>query len=219
MAERNPPGDSITSRLLSRTDPGLSRRRMTDGGEVYTGTLARRALRALGARAFTMGGTIFVDPGFDASKPEGAALYAHERHHQGESGGEGGNRAGQHDKEEKEALAIEEMVFHRIQSGEDIGDILHDVTTGAAANVAKGGEQAKTGGPAAELVSRAIIGGDKDRDPMEAYWQMRAEGWPHKMIVDELRDHVVENLSRLQEEHSLRTGGEADFIGTPLARR
>lgn len=219
MAERNTPGDSVTSRLMSRTDPGLSRRRMTDGGEVYTGTLARRALRTLGARAFTMDGTIFVDPTFDASKPDDAALYAHERHHQTGSGGEGGNVAGTHDAEEKEAQQIEEMVFHRIQSGEDIGDILHDVTTGAAANAAKGGEQQKSAGPAGEMVSRAIVGGDKDRDPMEAYFQMRAEGWSHKRIVDDLRDHVVENLSRLQEEHGLRTGGEADFIGTPLARR
>lgn len=219
MAERSTPGDSLTSRLLSRTDPGLSRRRMADGGEVYTGGLARRALRSLGARAFTMDGSIFVDPSFDASNPQDLALYAHERHHQSESGGDGGDRAGHHDAEEKHAQSIEQMVFQWVQhEGKDPKEALDAVRTGIASNAAMGGEMSRSQGPLAELVSRAIIGGTKDRDPMEAYFQMRAEGWPHRQIVESLRDHVIENVNRLNEEHGFRSGGESDFMGTPLTR-
>lgn len=211
MPEHNMPGDSVSERLLSRSDPGLSRRRMADGGEVYTGGLAQRALRTLGARAFTMDGSIFVDPSFDASKPEDVALYAHERHHQRESGGAGGDRAGHPDAEERHAQAVEQKVLHRIeQSGEDPRAVLADLRSTVTPRVAPA---ASTFDPSGRLESGASFGGDDGRDPMQAYWQLRAEGLSHRRIVEQMRDHVIENVLRLQEEHGFRSGGESDFLG------
>jgi hypothetical protein len=119
----------LTERLMARSGPGLYRRRMPDGGEVVTGPTAQRALGALGARAFTMDKTIFVDERFDISSPEDAALYAHERHHQMESGGDDDGHSG-HDAEEVAARAIESMVLHRSRTGDDLQSILRDVDAG-----------------------------------------------------------------------------------------
>lgn len=215
-----PAGEELTNRLMARASgsatAGLSRRGMADGGSVYTGPLARQALRALGARAFTVDDTIVVDPTFDASNPEDAALYAHERHHQARSGGDGGNAAGHHDTEERQAIAIEEMVLHRMQAGENIAQVMHDVVTGTALGAAKGAVEHGGYQPASDMITRAIKGGDKDRDPMEAYWHLRNNGRFHKDIVDELSQHCLWHVERLNEEHGYRTGGETDFLGNPL---
>lgn len=212
-------GEELTDRLMSRASggmAGLSRRGMADGGSVYTGPLARQALRAVGARAFTVDNTIVVDPTFDSSKPEDAALYAHERHHQERSGGEGGSVAGAHDTEERQAIAIEEMVLHRMQGGENISDVMRDVVTGTAIGAAKGAVEHGGYQPASDMITRAIKGGDKDRDVMEAYWHMRNQGRFHKDILDELTRHCMWNVERLNEEHGFRSGAESDFLGTPL---
>lgn len=200
MPERTPPGDALTQRLSARSGPGLSRRQMPDGGAVYTGPLARRALKTLGARAITMDRTIFVDPDFDTSKPEDAALYAHERHHEMESGGVDANH-GPRDAEEIHARGIERMVLHRLEAGEELSTILHDVTSGAAAN------QVQSGGGGAELVAKELFGGDKDRDPMLAYQAMLAEGKTHRQIVQELSQHVIERMQHAEESRKWRRAG------------
>lgn len=202
MPERPPPGDALTQRLAARTGAGLSRRSMPDGGEVYTGPLARRALKTLGARAMTMDRTIFVDPDFDPRKPDDAALYAHERHHEMESGGSDGAH-GPRDAEEIHARGIERMVLHRLEAGEELSTILHDVTTGAAASEVRTG-----GGAGAELVAKELFGGDKDRDPMLAYQAMRAEGKTHRQIVEELMRHVIERLQHAEEDRKWRRAGQ-----------
>jgi hypothetical protein len=214
------PGDDLTNRLMSRASgggavEGLTRRGMVDGGSVYSGPLARKALRSLGARAFTVDENIVVDPTFDASNPKDAALYAHERHHQSRSGGKGGSSAGNHDSEEQQAIAIEEMVLHRMEMGENIAKVMHDVTTGTAIGDAKGSVEHGGAKPGSDMITRAIRGGDKDRDQMEAYWHMRNEGRHHKDIVDELKQHCMWNIQRLNEEHAWRSGGEGDFMGGP----
>src|SRR4051812_43527175 len=111
MADRQASGESTSLRLAARS-AGLQRKEGPDGGEVYTGDLARRALRAVGARAMTYDETIFVDEAFDLSRPEDQALYAHERVHQLGSGGTDTSH-GAHDAEEAVARSVETMVFHR----------------------------------------------------------------------------------------------------------
>lgn len=213
---RSAPGDSITNRLMSRADMGgLSRRRMVDGGEVFSGAIARKALRAVGARAMTVDRNIVVDDGFDPSKPEDGALYAHERLHQRTSGGEGGGAAGHNDAEEQQARTIERMVLHRMEAGESMADVLHDVTNGTAATAAR---SAVMGAAGNTMVGRAIQNDDKDRQAMEAYWHDRSKGGSHAKIVDDLQRHVMNAAERLSEEHAWRSGGEKDFLGGKLVR-
>ncbi|MCA9488665.1 MAG: DUF4157 domain-containing protein [Myxococcales bacterium] len=214
---RSSPGQSITDRLMSRADGGgLSRRRMADGGEVFTGSVARKALRTLGARAFTVDKQIVVDPTFDASNANDAALYAHERHHQMNSGGEGGGAAGHNDHEESSARQIESMVLHRMNAGEDMASILHDVTTGTAATNATSDLFNKEAGNT--MVGRAIQGGDKDTSPMEAYWHARSKGQTHMSIMADLTDFTAYKCKELNEDYNYRSGGERDFMGAPMVR-
>ena len=66
-ADRKTPGESITSRLASRSARApLQRRSMPGGGEVWEGPLASKALKALGARAMTVDSSIIVGDDFDA---------------------------------------------------------------------------------------------------------------------------------------------------------
>lgn len=176
---------SLTSRLHARNAPGLHRRSMPDGGEVVTGPTARRALRALGARAMTMDRTIFVDEDFDTSRPEDAALYAHELHHQRESGGMHDGH-GAHDAEEAAARAIERMVLHRRARGEDLQQVLRDVRDGVE--------------PAADDPTDPA---DPD-DPVAAYAALRAEGHSHAELVIELTRRVLDTLAESHERETRR---------------
>lgn len=189
---------TLTSRLMSRNGPGLSTRRMADGGEVVTGPTAKRALRAVGARAMTMDHTIFVDDTFDISNPEDAALYAHERHHQAESGGVSDGH-GPRDAEEIAARAIERMVLHRSSKGEGIGEIMRDVMSG---RVPEGGVAPGRGGAGGGGLG--AVEGEGEVDPMAAYEQMLAEGKDHQQIVRELTEFVMNSLMHLEEEDQVR---------------
>jgi len=205
----------LAQRLMARNagGPGLHRVSMPDGGEAYSGPLANRALKALGARAFTVDKSVIVDRAFDRAKGEDQALYAHERFHQRESdhkaeGDEGASHGGK-DAEEMAARAIESMVLHRSAQGEDFGSIMGDVNSGAMDDAAKdgGGEN----DPKKTKVSGALIGGGKDRDPMEGYKAMIKDGLNHWQIVGELKDHVVSTLDRINEEHEFRSA-ESSFL-------
>ena len=95
---------STTDRLMAR-NAGLSRKTMADGGEVFQGALASRALKAVGARAMTMDGNIFVNEGFGGT-PEDQALYAHEKvHEEGSGGHDHGDHNRGNDPEEMAARA------------------------------------------------------------------------------------------------------------------
>ena len=196
--------DSIVERLMARNDPGVYRVSMPDGGEAYTGPTVKRALKALGARAMTMDNSVFVDEDFDLSNPEDQALYAHEVHHQMESGGT--DEHGAHDAEEVAARAIERMVMHRSAKGDDFGEIMRDVRSG---DVHRSVESAPI-----QRSSDAGAGGDEDeddRDPMKAYEAMIAKGKSHETVVRELRDHVLKSLDAIQLETTFRSG-PGDFI-------
>jgi hypothetical protein len=188
MSKRSPPGNSVVSRLADRDSAGLVRRQMPGGGEVFTGPTAGRALRALGARAFTMDSKIFVAEDFDPSKPEDQALYAHERHHQLESGGDGAAQT-YHDAEERASRAIERMVLHRAASGEDFETILREVESRAfrtesdvARHVARS-EALESGSP-----SHAM-------DPAEAALAaLLSTGRSEESIIAELAEEIVNSL-------------------------
>jgi len=182
-------GDSLTDRIMSRSGPGLHRRSMPDGGEVVTGPTARRALRALRARAFTMDQTIFVDDSFDISKPEDAALYAHERHHQMESGGHDDGHSG-HDAEEVAARAIERMVLHRSKAGDNIGDILRAVDAGDISDPLDGVEEKGPDDEAARAVRKMLRSGKSMDD-----------------IVKMLTTYVIDAMSLQAESGHARTSG------------
>ncbi len=207
MSKRRAPGDSVTPRLLSRADPGLRRRATPDGAEVVSGPVASRALKALEARAFTMDDTIFVDEDFDLSNPEDQALYAHERHHQMESGGSGDH--GANDAEEMAARAIERMVFHRAEAGEGIESILRDVKSGAIAqraggrNIGGGTNSAGTGAP-----------GNKspEDEAMAGYEALRATGLSHDAIVRMLARHVVNDLEASDSGQSYQGSGSTKIV-------
>jgi hypothetical protein len=180
----------LTTRLMARQG-GLRRRAMPDGGEAYTGATATRALRALGARAMTMDRQIFVAEDFDPNDPEDAALYAHELHHQMESGGVHDGHS-THDAEEAAAQAIERMVLHRSAMGEDFGEIMRDV---------------KTQGPGAAPIrnQEGDAPGSEHKDEVQrAYDALKKQGKKHEQIVAELAHFVVSTMMAQDEAASYR---------------
>jgi acetylornithine deacetylase ArgE len=194
--------DRLLTRLSSRGETGLFRRQMRDGGEVFSGPTASRALKAIGARAMTMDHTIFVDEGFDQENPEDQALYAHERLHQLESGGTDDH--GDHDAEEVAARAIERMVLHRSAKGDDFGTIMRDVA-----------EHRSAAPDVHAAIGREENHGSEPEDPVEAqiqsgYAALAAQGKNRGQIVDMLADHVVDAL-RKQHEERLYRGPASDF--------
>ncbi len=211
MAPRDEDSGSLTNRLMSRGDPGIQRRSVRGGGEVYSGPTASRALEAVGARAMTMDETIFVDEGFDAGNPDDAALYAHEAHHQSESGGS--DQHGAQDEEETQARAIERMVLHRMEAGEGIGNILSEIRGGQAPRNAAEAEQMATGGNVESPGAQGEGGGSElsGGDAMKAYNAMIASGKDHAAVVRELVQYCVETIGRQETDHLFRKS-ELDFF-------
>ncbi len=223
MAGKGPGlGEDLANRLMARAGEGLNRRTIGAGIEVFSGQLVDRAMSAMGGRmrGFTMDQAIFMPSSFDPSNPQHQATAVHEWYHQQNSGGDdggGGRHGGNPDQEERRARTVEEMVFHRAASGEDLDNIVGDIVAGGDGAIDQAG--AGGGGGAAEparsssasTVSKAVIGGDRDRDPMDGYHMLREEGYSHKQVVDELKQYVIDTLTRLQEEHNYRTS-ESDFM-------
>jgi hypothetical protein len=187
----------LTARLMARQG-GIRRRSMPDGGEVFTGATATRALRALGARAMTMDRNIFVAEDFDPNDPEDAALYAHELHHQMESGGmEDGHS--HHDAEEAAAQAIERMVLHRSARGDDFGEIMRSVKSqGVGTAPVKGQDEATTAD-------------GKEDEVMKAYRALVKQGKSHEQIVRDLALFVVYSLMNQQETMNYRSAPTPNF--------
>ena len=198
MSNQSSPGEKLSRRLASRSG-GLYRKSMPDGGEVYSGPVAQEALEAIGARAFTMDHTIIVNENFDPNQnDDDAALYAHEVHHQMESGG--ADEHGEHDAEEVAARAIERMVYHRRASGESTSSIMRDVRGGAA----EGESWQRTPGRGAseEETIGASVG---------AFRALLEQGIPYDVIVRDLARHVVENLHSTRESTSIRRSSAESF--------
>ena len=196
MADHAPPGSKLSTRLAARS--GLSRVSMPDGGAVYKGPLARRALRAIGARAMTMDKTIVVDEDFDPTDPEDQALYAHERVHEVESGGDD-HPSELHDAEEVAARAVERMVLHRRKSGEDFGSIMRSMG-GFSRSVAEGAGRTSA--------SAATPDGGEAGTPsaQSAYKRLLQSGKTHQQIVDMLARRVVRALYEGERTDEIRSG-------------
>ena len=203
MAGHQTPGAKTALRLAARGD-SLQKKELSDGGEVYTGSLAKRALSAMGARAMTLDETIIVDDTFDESKPEDQALYAHERLHQMESGGHGAE--GSRDAEEVAARAVERMVLHRASHGEGLSSIMRDVTAHGAALASATGpllrssdENATVGQPGAHAAPT------KPEDELAAaYGQMLETAHTHEGVVKELARFVLDQLDGSAAENRFR---------------
>ncbi len=193
-ADRKTPGESITSRLASRSARApLQRRSMPGGGEVWEGPLASKALKALGARAMTVDSSIIVGDDFDPSSPESQALYAHEQYHQQVSGGAGSHHA--HDAEEQAARAVEGMVLHRAATG---GTEVGTSYAGAAL-------QPQPSGP--DEAGDAGEGGDPSQpDPEQGYQALLAQGMEHQDIIDKLASACVDVLDEQDRARFDRAG-------------
>lgn len=205
MSERTAPGETLSRRLATRSETGLRRKSTPDGGEVYSGPLARQALRSVGARAMTMDETIFVDDDFDINKPEDAAVYAHERFHQEqERQGQSLDNLGVVDAEEMGARAVESMVLHHAASGGSMGDF--DTVMRSAFQVARdsmAGPQPVKSGPDGAPRGEAV--------PEEIYESLRRKGKTHQEIVRELARFVVFHIMDSEEKQVIRTAGASLF--------
>lgn len=200
MAERKAPGESLSRRLMSRS-AGLHRRTTPDGGEVFSGPTATKALQSLGARAMTMDHTIIVDESFDLNNPEDQALYAHEVYHQMESGG-ADLPTSQNDAEEAAAQAVERMVLHRSEAGDDFGSIMRDVKQrggGDPKALSSGGGDESTTGTNKDL--------EVTSEAEEAYKALRKQGKTHEEIVRELAHHTMELLRQREDSSPIRQFG------------
>ena len=193
-------GESVTDRLHARST-GLARRQMPGGGEAYSGGLANQALGAIGARAMTMDGSVFVNSGFDPSNSSDLALWAHESHHQDGSGGSDSHT--EYDSEEQAARARERMVLHQADAGMDANANLAAVNAANPMNA----QQADT---FAANEQRGPEDESGEPDPTEAYRNMVKDGMSHAQIVRNLADYVVEALNRQESEQEIRTASDME---------
>lgn len=180
----------LTDRLLARNaGTGLTRRTMADGGEVYSGALAQRALKTVGARAMTYEGKILVGNDFNVNNAEHAAVYAHERLHERMSGGR--DIHGAHDAEEVSARALERMVLHEIQAGHDVASVLREAAAGRLKDAAQ------------SLLGQKPT--NKQAGSWMGYVALRSQGKPHHQIVRELADMIVKRFEEEENAHRDRT--------------
>ena len=207
--ERSAPGASIANRLAARAE--IQRKSMPGGGDVVSGELASRALRAVGARAMTLDRTVIVDEGFDTSKKEDQALFAHEQHHveHGDGGGGGGGQNFR-DAEEVAARASEAMVFHRMSGGYEGGD-----SQGAGGGTAAPGQPASQGGggvgAGTQSSSEKSAAVDRAPNAGRGYQSMTRQGYSHQDIVDELARKA---MGALEERNQSKLDRAGDKRGT-----
>ena len=199
--------DRITGRL-DRTE--LRRVVMPDGGEVYRGDIASRALESLGARAFTVDRTIIVGDDFDPYLAEDRALYAHEQYHveQGDGGGGGGGENFR-DAEEVAARAVESMVLSRMAAGgyetgysKGAGGRVGDMQTG---------EDGAGVGASPENAATKKEDADSDPDAERGYETLLAQGYTHGEIVDEMARRVLTTMDERREITHVRSGHNKGF--------
>lgn len=196
---RKSPGSATVNRIAERLDRSeLQRQSMPDGGNVFRGALASRALKSVGARAMTIDRSIVVSDDFNMSRPEDQALYAHERHHElhgdGEGGGGGDNFS---DAEESAARAVEAMVFHRMEGGFEAGN-----EPGAGPgnyDPAKGQHQG--GGVGGQPQGTESKTEAESPDAQRGYFSLRDKDFTHQDVVDELAKQVMGALDNKKQAH------------------
>jgi hypothetical protein len=211
MAEDNQTtSEDMISRVTGRLDTSrLSRQSMNDGGEVFRGELATRALEALGARAMTVDETIIVGDDFDASRAEDQALYAHEQYHVEHGDGHGGGAEDNfRDAEEIAARAAESIALHRaIAGGTEAG---YSQSAGH-----RGGDHREGGGDGAAGAGEAGATSDQTAGEPTAesgYQALLAQGFGHGDLLQQLAQRVLNTLDEMDRVKQDRHGDKKGFI-------
>jgi hypothetical protein len=208
--DKDTSGGNMINRVTGRLDTSrLSRQSMNDGGEVFRGELATRALKAVGARAMTIDQTIIVGDDFDASTAEDQALYAHEQYHVEHGDGHGGGGGDNfRDAEEIAARAAESMALHRALAG--------GTETGYAESAGHhGGDHREGGGDGAAGAGEATTKPDRpdaDPSPEAGYNALKAQGLRHDDIITQLAQRVLNTLDELDRVKQDRHGDKKGFI-------
>ncbi len=203
--------EGAVDRIEDRLDRSELRRvAMPDGGEVYRGAVASKALDALGARAFTVDRTIIVGDDFDPYRAEDAALYAHEMYHvEAGDGVGGGGGENFRDAEEVAARAVESLVLSRMAAG--------GVEAGYAAGAGARKGAIQSGESGAGVGARPGDAGsgaeDASGDPTAemGYQALTAQGYSHSEIVDKLARRVLRTLDEAAEWKNGRQGNNKGF--------
>ena len=187
----------MVDRLAARADGGNLRRTSVGGGEVFTGGLATRALKALGARAMTVDNAIVMPESFDPSKREDKALFAHEDYHLKHSGGEGANDG--RDGEEIAARAAERMVLHTSAGGVESHEASHT--------------QDNTGAPSAEPAGRqGTSKAAKGPHAGRGFDVLTQRGLNRDKIIQMLTDQVMRGLDEGRQHSEERGGGKKGLL-------
>jgi hypothetical protein len=193
-------GVSATAeRLASRASrSSLQRQAMPGGGEVFTGDVASRALKAVGARAMTVDRSIIVSDEFDASKPEDQALFAHEQYHLEHSGGEGTNES--RDAEEIGARAVERMVLHRARAGGPESHEANHAVPQTNNHGAAGPHEAKSKKQETETAAQ------------RGYQALRDAGYAHADVVAHLGQEIMRVMDHQKQANFHRLGDKKGFL-------
>lgn len=200
-------GSPTSDRLASRGDNAAGRRlgsslRPHGGGgqDVFTGDLARQALKALGARAMTVDNSIIVDPSLDTSRPEDQALLAHEQFHLSQSGGTQDNHG--RDAEEIAARAVERMVLHTAKGGTETHESKH---TEPGQGGGQGARAVGAGGDNAQKAeTRAMV--------ERGYLALRHRGLSHDEIVRMLARDILTAMDAQREHGAGRFSDKKGFL-------
>jgi hypothetical protein len=194
-------GSTTADRLASRAERpgrGLSRQAMPGGGEVFSGDLASRALKTLGARAMTVDNSIIVSDEFDPGRPEDQALFAHEQFHQENSGGAGTHE--HRDGEEIAARAVERMVLHRARAG---GAESHEANLAVPSTGAVGKE-----GSGSQMRENQ----EADSAAQSGYEALVRLGMDHLLVVDRLAQEVIQGLDHARDGQLERFADKKGFL-------
>ncbi len=196
-------------RLASRLERSqLQRQTMPGGGSVFRGAIASRALKAVGARAMTIDRQIIVGDGFDASRPEDQALYAHEQYHAERGDGRGGGGGENYrDAEEIAARAVERMVLQRSMGGGYEGGY----APGAGSGAPPVGQPASAGGQgtsSGQEPSASAHAKEEEPEPTaeRGYKAMRAKGLSHLEVVEQVAHHVMTMIDEADDSRDFAFG-------------
>ena len=203
--------ETAVDRIEDRLDRSELRRvAMPDGGEVYRGAVASKALDALGARAFTVDRTIIVGDDFDPYRAEDAALYAHEMYHvEAGDGAGGGGGENFRDAEEIAARAVESLVLSRMAAGGvEAG---YAAGAGARKGAIQSGESGAGVGARPGDAGAGSEDSSHDPDAEKGYEALVAQGYSHADIVDKLARRVLRTLDEAAEWKNSRQGNNKGF--------
>lgn len=218
-------GKSLVDRLYERQKKGIDQGRGEDGsssmgglysqnmpnGEVYRGSLADKALGAVGARALTIDDQIIVNHNFSSGKAEDQALYAHERFHQEQSGGAAG--ASINDAEERAAQAIEMIVHKKAEEG-DLDAIPQSPTALLEEAKEKGmlDAQSPSSGTPLKDNDDTESNSTNESDAVSAYINMLEDGMTHEDIILYIVHKVRTKLTEQQGSSVDRSGDYRSFL-------